>query len=122
MRLESDTEVKWDQLKYEPGISETANQTVSSELENQLSFHTSFFDPEVPKTVEEALSIPEGYQAMKDEFQTLEKNKVWELTKLTSNRYLVSGKWHFTLKRYGNGIVIKLEVRYVAGVFNQNEA
>ena len=43
--------------RYEPGTSETANQTFSSELENQLSFHTSFVDPEVPKTVEEALSI-----------------------------------------------------------------
>ena len=45
--------------RYEPGTSETANQNFSSELENQLSFHTSFVDPEVPKTVEEALSIPE---------------------------------------------------------------
>ena len=44
--------------RYEPGTSETANQNFSSELENQLSFHTSFVDPEVPKTVEEALSLP----------------------------------------------------------------
>ena len=62
--------------RYEPGTSETANQNFSSELENQLSFHTSFVDPEVPKTVEEALSIPEWYGSMKDEFESLEKNKV----------------------------------------------
>ena len=55
--------------RYEPGTSETAYQNLSSELENQLSFHTSFVDPEVPKAVEEALSIPEWYGAMKDEFQ-----------------------------------------------------
>ena len=58
--------------RYEPGNSETANQNYSSELGNQLSFHTSFVDLEVPKTVEEALSIPEWCQALKDEFQSLE--------------------------------------------------
>ena len=76
--------------RYEPGTSETSNQNFSSELENQLSFHTSFVDPEVPKTVEEAFSIPDWYGAMKDEFQSLEKNKVWELTNLLKNRNLLA--------------------------------
>ena len=107
--------------RYEPGTSETANQNFSSELENQLSFHTSFVDPEVRKTVEEALSIPKWYGAMKDEFQSLEKNKVWELTKLPKNKNLVSGKWHFTLKRDGNGKIIKYKARYVARGFNQKQ-
>ena len=105
--------------RYEPGTSETANQSFSSELDNQFSFHTSFVDPEVPKTVEEALSIPEWYQAMKDEFQSLEKNKVRELTKLAKNKNLVSGKWHFTLKRDRYGKIIKYKARYVARGFNQ---
>ena len=84
--------------RYEPGTSETANQNFSSELENQLSFNTSFVDPEVPKTVEEVLSIPEWYGAMKDEFQSLEKNKVWELTKLLKNKNLVVSFFHFHQK------------------------
>ena len=78
--------------RYEPGTNESANQNFSSELENQLSFHTSFVDPEVPKTVEEALSLPERFGAMKDDFQSLEKNKVRELTKLPKNKKSVSGK------------------------------
>ena len=45
--------------RYELGTSETANQSFSSELENQVSFHTSFVDPAVQKTVVEALSFPE---------------------------------------------------------------
>ena len=62
--------------RYVPGTKETANQNVSSDLENQLSFHTSFVDPEIPKTIEEALSIPECYQeALQDDFQSLEKKK-----------------------------------------------
>ena len=32
--------------RYEPGTSETANQKLLSELKNQLSFHTSFVNPE----------------------------------------------------------------------------
>ena len=59
--------------RYEPGTSETANLSFLSELENQLPFHTRFVDPEVPKTVEETLSIIIWFQAMKDEFQYLEK-------------------------------------------------
>ena len=45
--------------KYEPGTSETANHSFSCEFGNQLSFHTSLVDPEVPETVEEAVYIPE---------------------------------------------------------------
>ena len=58
---------------------------------------------------------------MKDEFQSLEKNKVWELTKLPKNKNLVSGKWHFTLKRNGNGKIIMYKARYVARGFNQKQ-
>ena len=100
--------MKPPERRCEQGASETANQIFLSELENQLSFHTSIVDPEVPKTVEEALSIPKCHQDMNDEFQTLEKNKGWELTKLPKNRNLVSGKRHFTLKRNGNGKIIKV--------------
>ena len=46
--------------RYEAGTSETANENISSQLGNQLSFHTSFVDLEVPKTVEEALSNQNG--------------------------------------------------------------
>ena len=53
--------------RYEPCTGETVNRNVSSELENHLSFYTCFVDPEELKTVEEALSNPEWYQAMKDE-------------------------------------------------------
>ena len=58
---------------------------------------------------------------MKDEFQPLEKNKVRELTKLPKNENLVSGKCHFTLKRDGNGKIIKYKARYVARGFNQKQ-
>ena len=76
--------------RYEPGTSETANQNVSYDLENQLSFRTNFVDPEIPKTFEEVLFIPEWYQDMKDEFQSLERNKVCELNELPKSQNLVS--------------------------------
>ena len=47
------------QIRYEPGTSVPAKQNFSFELENQLLFHISFVDPEVLKTVEEVLSIPD---------------------------------------------------------------
>ena len=75
--------------------------------------------PEVPNTVEETLSIPEWYQALKDEFRSLEKNKVWELTNFPTNRNLVGKKWLFALKRDGNGKIIKYKARYLSGGFNQ---
>ena len=105
--------------RYEPGTSQTANQNVFSEFENQLPFHTSFVDPEVPKTVEIALTFPEWYQAMKDEFQSLEKNKTWDLTRLPRKRNSVSRKWHPPLKRDGSGKIINYKARYDARGFNQ---
>ena len=56
-------------------LKKTGNQSFLSELGNQLSLHTSFVDLEEPKTVKEALTTPEWYQAMKDNFQSLVKNK-----------------------------------------------
>ena len=77
--------------RYELGTIETANQHFSSELENHVAFHTSFVDLEVPKTVKEAVSIPEWYQALKHGFQSFEKNIVWKLTKRPKNQNSVSG-------------------------------
>ena len=92
MRLGLNTEGKRDHLRDTPQGLVRHLIIFLSEPQNQLSFHRRFVNIEVPKTVEEALSIPEWCQAIKDEFQSIKKNNVWELTKLPKNLYLVRGR------------------------------
>ena len=48
--------------RYEPGTSETANQNFSSELENQLSFHTSFVTPKYRKPLKKRYPFQNGME------------------------------------------------------------
>ena len=57
---------------------------------------------------------------MKKEFDSLEKNKVWELVRNRGEKPIGS-RWHFTLKYGPNGEILRFEVRFVARGFSQFE-
>ena len=49
------------------------------------------------------------------------KNEVWELVDMSERGKLVTGKWHFVLKRNSKGEIIKHKARYVAKGFKQKQ-
>ena len=56
---------------------------------------------------------------MKAEFDSLQKNEVWDIVEMPEGKNLVTDKWHFALKRNSKGESIRHEARYVARRFKQ---
>lgn len=75
----------------------------------------------IPKSYKEALESPdsvEWIQSMKEEFESLKKNKTWVLVDLPKGRKSVTGKWVFAIKRNPDGSN-RYKARYVARGFTQ---
>ena len=58
---------------------------------------------------------------MKAEYDSLQKNEVWDIVEITEGRNLVTGKWNFALKRNSKGEIIRYKARYVARGFKQKQ-
>ena len=65
--------------KYAPGTSSNLSYNLGpsefDEIET-LAYHSDYVDQELPKSIEEALSSPEWYRAMKAEYNFLQKIEV----------------------------------------------
>ncbi|MCH85062.1 histone deacetylase, partial [Trifolium medium] len=72
-----------------------------------------------PKTVKQALQDPNWYNAMKEEFDALQKNQTWSLVSLPPNRKAIGCKWVFRTKENPDGSINKLKARLVAKGFHQ---
>lgn len=75
-----------------------------------------------PKTLKQALNC--GYnkkwqEAMKEELDTLIKNKTWTVVDLPAGRKAVGCKWVYKLKLDENGNISKYKARLVAQGFTQ---
>ena len=56
---------------------------------------------------------------MKAEYDSLQKNEVWDIVEMPEGKNLVTGKWHFALKQNSEGEIIRHKARYVARGFKQ---
>ena len=74
----------------------------------------------IPKSAKEALADPDWQEAMKKEFDSLEKNKVWELVR-NGGKKPIGSRWHFALKYGPNGEISRFRARFVAKGFSQVE-
>ena len=74
----------------------------------------------IPKSAKEALADHDWQEAMKKEFDSLEKNKVWELVRNRGEKPIGS-RWHFALKYGPNGEIYRFKARFVAKGFSQVE-
>ena len=59
---------------------------------------------------------------MKEEMDSLEKNKIWELVKLPKDRKTVGCKWVFKLKKGVEGKVERYKSRLVVKWYSQMKA
>ena len=57
---------------------------------------------------------------MKKEFDSLEKNKVWELVRIRGEKPIGS-RWHIALKYGPNGEISRFKARFIAKGFSQVE-
>jgi len=77
-----------------------------------------------PKTFDQAMSCKESnlwYDAMKDEMNSMQSNKVWNLVELPNGAKAIGCKWVFKTKRDSLGNIERYKARLVAKGFTQKE-
>ena len=74
---------------------------------------------EIPKTVQEALQVPEWKEVVLEEMRALEKNRTWDLVELPREKRTVGCKWVFTVKYKSDGSLERYKARLVAKGFTQ---
>ena len=84
--------------------------------------HQAFVSFVEPKKVYEALEDPDWLNAMHEELNNFERNKVWRLVpRPKENHNVIGTKWIFKNKQDAHGIVIRNKARLVAQGYSQVE-
>jgi hypothetical protein len=76
---------------------------------------------EEPTFFEEAIQRKEWADSMTEEYQSIIKNKVWEIVPRPKSKDVVSSKWLFKIKHVFDGSIEKYKERFVAHGFSQKE-
>ena len=112
--------------RYSPDIEERrsrypiANYVPTKKLNEPLkTFVHNISGCHVPTRVEEALGDPKWTQAIKDEMETLMKNKTWNLVPLSEGKKTVGCKWVFSIKHKADGSIERYKARLVAKGYTQ---
>jgi hypothetical protein len=74
-----------------------------------------------PTFFEEAIQKKDWPIVMKEEYQSIIKNDVWEIVPRTKSKDVVSSKWLFKIKHVFDGSIEKYKERFVARGFSQKE-
>jgi hypothetical protein len=91
---------------------------------NSFSIYTTLMCDlleEEPPCFEEAIQRKEWADAMKEEYQSIMKNEVWEIVPRLKNKDVVSSRWLFKIKHAADGSIEKYKERFVARGFSQKE-
>ena len=84
--------------------------------------HHAFVSCVEPHKVYEALEDPDWLNAMHEELNNFERNKVWRLVpRPTGNHNVIGTKWIFKNKQDAHGIIIRNKARLVAQGYSQVE-
>src|SRR6266567_3638471 len=88
-----------------------------------FSRHHAFVSCVEPKKVFEALEDPDWVEAMHEELNNFERNKVWTLVERPTNKNtnIIGTKWVFKNKQDEHGVVIRNKARLVAQGYSQKE-
>ncbi|XP_022032806.1 uncharacterized mitochondrial protein AtMg00820-like [Helianthus annuus] len=85
---------------------------ISIQIKLNLNLHTSIIAP-IPKNPQVALSSPEWYNAMNDEFSALIKNETCELVPRTPDMIIIRSMWLFKHKFKLDGSLERYKARLV---------
>ncbi|KAH9763107.1 protein kinase domain-containing protein [Citrus sinensis] len=83
------------------------------------AFTSQLSSVEIPKNVQDALSVPEWKAAVLEEMNALEKNQTWKVVNLPKGKSTVGCKWVFTVKYNSDGSLERYKARLVAKGFTQ---
>jgi hypothetical protein len=87
-----------------------------------FSSHHAYISCVEPQKIFEALEDPDWGEAMHEELNNFERNKVWSLVEKPKDcRNVFGTKWVFKNKQYVNGIVVRNKARLVAQGYSQVE-
>ncbi|CAI5708120.1 unnamed protein product [Peronospora destructor] len=108
-----------------PGSSFAAMSSLLESIDDEEEDRANVVDSvgEVPMTFASAMESSDAskwQEACDSEFQTLCKNKTWELVPLPSGRKAISSKWVFKVKETVDGLIERYKAHLVAKVFFAN--
>ena len=108
----------------EPAAALAYAATVEQVVGEATNDKTPAMKPE-PKTLRDALAIPEEAEqwqrATDEEYESLQKQLTWELTKLPPGRRAIGCRWVYKRKFNRDGSVARYKARLVAKGFSQRE-
>lgn len=78
-------------------------------------------EPQTLKQAKDSPQWPEWKAAMESEMQSLIENETWELTKLPSDRKVITGRWVFKIKHGVDGKILRYKARWVVHGYKQLE-
>ena len=81
----------------------------------------NFFSLIEPKKIDETLQDADWINAIQEELQQFERNKVWTLVSKPSGKSIIGTRWVFRNKMDENEIVIRNKARLVAQGYRQEE-
>ena len=69
------------------------------------AFTSHLSSVKIPKTIQDALNVPEWKEAVLEEMKALDKNETWDVIDLPKGKSVVGCKWVFTIKYSSDGTV-----------------
>jgi hypothetical protein len=97
-------------------------QACEEEITEKEGSRTNEITEEDPKTIKEAFlrqESEEWREAMKNEFNSLKKNKTWEIVDRPSDRKVIGCKWVLKTKFNSDGTIARRKARLVAKGYAQ---
>lgn len=83
--------------------------------------HSAFVASFEPKDISHALTDESWINAMHEELENFEGNKVWKLVPPPQNKTIIGTKWVFRNKQSEDGVIVRNKARLVAQGFTQVE-
>lgn len=97
-------------------VSKAPNQFSESQCSSLSAILDSTF---IPKSYEQASSIPAWMEAMESEIQALQGNDTWDLVSPTPNASIIGSKWVYSIKLKSHGAIDRYKARLVAQGYKQ---
>jgi hypothetical protein len=95
--------------------------TRSRFIDSESYAHSSFVASFEPKDVSHALTDESWINAMHEELENFEHNKVWKLVSPPPDHSIIGTKWVYKNKQSEDGVVVRNKARLVAQGFTQIE-
>nr|GEY59538.1 hypothetical protein [Tanacetum cinerariifolium] len=101
-------------------VSYIHDQRRNNHTDFQLCLFSCFLSQMEPTSVAQALLDPDWVEAMQEELQQFQNQRVWFLVELHERKHVIRTKWILKNKRDARGIVCRNKARLVAQVYIHN--